>query len=281
MFSGKTLLAGVVGWPVSHSLSPGLHGFWLAEYGIDGAYLPLSVRPEDLEAVLRCLPRMGFAGVNVTVPHKEAAFAIVDRTDAACSRIGAVNTVVVAGDGTLTGSNTDGFGFMENLAAGVPGWRAEAGPGVVLGAGGAARGVCWALVDAGVPEIRLVNRTRARAEALAGELGEHVRVFPWEARAEALMGARLLVNTTVLGMTDQDPLVLDLDDLPTDALVYDIVYSPLETGLLAAARARGNPIVDGLGMLLHQARPGFAAWFGRAPEVTEDLRRAVSDTLAK
>ncbi|MEO5335438.1 MAG: shikimate dehydrogenase [Magnetospirillum sp. WYHS-4] len=278
ILTGRARLAGVMGWPVSHSLSPRLHGFWLDRYGIDGAYLPLAVRPEDCEVVIRLLPRLGFAGANVTVPHKETAFAVVDELEPLARRIGAVNTLVVREDGGLLGRNTDAFGFLENLRAGQPGFRSAAGPAVVLGAGGAARAVVAALVDDGVPDLRLVNRSRDRAENLAATLGGPIRVVDWADRAAALDGAVLLVNTTTLGMKGQPPLDLDLAVLPPEALVTDIVYAPLETPLLAAARARGNPAVDGLGMLLHQARPGFAAWFGREPEVTDELRAFVLAT---
>lgn len=273
--SGHSRIAGVMGWPVAHSRSPRLHGYWLRQYGVDGAYIPLAVRPEQFAAALRALPMLGFAGVNVTVPHKEAALGAVDRSDPAARRIGAVNTIVVAADGTLDGRNSDGFGFMGNLRAGVPGWSPKAGPAAILGAGGAARAVAVALLDAGVPEIRIVNRTTERAERLSQDIGGPFRVYGWADRAAALGDAALLVNTTVLGMSGQPPLELALDRLPMTALVNDIVYLPLETALLAGARARGNRVVDGLGMLLHQARPGFAAWFGVEPEVTPELRRFV------
>ncbi len=278
MLSGRSRIAGVMGWPVAHSRSPRLHGYWLWQYGIDGAYVPLPVRPEQFAAALRALPMLGFAGVNVTVPHKEAALGAVDRSDSAARRIGAVNTIVVALDGTLDGRNSDGFGFTENLRAGVPGWSPKAGPAVILGAGGAARAVAVALLDGSVPEIRIVNRTTERAERLSGDIGGPFRVYGWADRANALGDAALLVNTTTLGMSGQPPLVLTLDRLPTTAVVNDIVYSPLETALLAAAKARGNRVVDGLGMLLHQARPGFAAWFGVEPAVTPELRRFVLET---
>lgn len=277
--TGEARKAGVMGWPVSHSRSPALHNFWIARYGIDGAYLPLPVRPEQIEQALRALPVLGFAGCNLTIPHKEAALAMVDRSDASARRIGAVNTVVVAPDGTLDGSNTDAFGFIENLRSSIPRWNPAAGPAAVLGAGGAGRAVLAALQDAGVPEIRLLNRNRARAEGLAAEFGGAVTMRPWEERAEALAGAALLVNTTSLGMKGAEPLDLTLDLLPPEAVVNDIVYVPLETPLLAAARRRGNRVVDGLGMLLHQARPGFAAWFGVEPEVTPALRAAILETF--
>jgi shikimate dehydrogenase len=266
-----------MGWPVGHSRSPLLHNHWLAEYGIDGAYVPLAVRPDALAAALRALPALGVAGVNLTVPHKERAVAVMDRLDESARRIGAVNTVVVK-DGGLEGRNTDGYGFIENLRAGAKSWRGADGPAVVVGAGGAARAIVVALIDAGAPEIRLVNRTFARAEALATEFGPPLVAVKWDQRDAALDGSALLVNATSLGMTGQKPLELALDALPRSTVVTDAVYVPLETALLAAARARGNPCVDGLGMLLHQARPGFAAWFGRDPEVTPELRAYVLST---
>ncbi len=274
ILSGKARLAGVMGWPVGHSLSPRLHGFWLERYGIDGAYVPLAVAPARFERALAALAHMGFRGVNLTLPHKEAALGLCDEVAPLAQRIGAVNTLVFE-DGRLKGDNTDAFGFLENLRQGAPGWEPPSGPALVLGAGGAARAVAVALLDAGVPEMRLANRTAARAEALARALGDRVTPVPWQSRGEALEGLALLVNTTSLGMTGQPALDLDLDPLPQEALVSDIVYAPLETPLIARARARGNPAVDGLGMLLHQARPGFEAWYGVAPEVTAELRAFV------
>lgn len=273
--SGKARIAGVMGWPVGHSRSPLLHGHWLAHHQIDGAYVPLPVAPENLGQAIRALPALGFAGVSLTLPHKETALAHLDRIDAIARRIGAVNTIVVAPDGSIEGSNTDGFGFLANLEAGAPDWCARGGPAVVVGAGGAARAVCAALVDAGAPEIRIVNRTHARAAALAGDMGARCSAIDWSARADALIQASLLVNTTSLGMTGQPDLDLDLGRLPPSAVVNDIVYIPLETPLLVGARARGHKVVDGLGMLLHQGRPGFRAWFGVAPEVTDALRREI------
>ena len=272
ILSGKARLAGVLGWPVGHSRSPRLHGWWLDRYGVDGAYVPLAVRPDDLAAVVAALPRMGFVGANLTVPHKEAALALVDEVDSLAARIGAINTLVIRPDGGVEGRNTDAFGFLENLRRGAPGWRPDCGPAVVLGAGGAARAVVAALAAAGVPEIRLANRSAPRAEALAADFGSAVRPVSWDERSAALDGAHLLVNTTTLGMAGQPPLDLDLAPLPAAALVNDIVYVPLETPLLAAARARGHRVVDGLGMLLWQAAPGFEAWFGIRPDVTADLR---------
>lgn len=278
--TAKGRVAGVMGWPVGHSRSPRLHGHWLAQYGVDGAYVPMAVPPDRIGEALRALSALGFAGCNVTLPHKEAAFAAMDELDDTARRMGAVNTVVVLPDGRLRGANTDGFGFMENLRHGAPDWRADAGPAVVIGAGGAARAIIVALLDAGAPEVRLTNRTAPRAAALRDELAsvglaERVTVADWVSRETLTAEANLLVNTTTQGMTGQPALELELDGLPPSALVTDAVYTPLETPLLAAARTRGNRVVDGLGMLLHQARPGFKAWFGVEPEVTAELRAAV------
>lgn len=278
--TGSAKLAGVMGWPIKHSRSPRLHGYWLQRYGIDGAYLPLAVSPEHLEPALRGLRALGFRGVNLTLPHKEAVTLLIDEISETAKRIGAVNTIVVGEDGRLRGDNTDGFGFVANLQAGAPSWHAADGPAVLLGAGGAARAVAVALIDQGVPALRLVNRTRERAERLADALGalapdQTIEVVAWEERDAALGGAGLLVNTTSLGMSGQPLLEIALNDLPSAATVTDIVYAPLETQLLAAARGRGNSVVDGLGMLLHQGRPGFSAWFGVDPDVTDELRTIV------
>jgi len=277
MPSGKARIAGIIGWPIAHSRSPRLHGHWLQRYGIDGAYVPMAVRPEHAERAIAALPMLGFAGVNVTVPHKQTALAVADLVDPVARRIGAVNTLVVQPDGRLHGRNTDAHGFLANLQQGAPDWRAKAGPAVVLGAGGAARAVAAALVDAGVPALRVVNRSLDRAEALAADIGGPIHVIPWADRATALGDVALLVNTTTLGMSGQPALDLGLDGLPPRAVVNDIVYAPLETALLAQARRHGNPVVDGIGMLLHQARPGFAAWFGVDPVVDDELRRVVLD----
>jgi shikimate dehydrogenase len=267
-----------MGWPVGHSLSPLLHGYWLTTHAIDGAYVPLAVKPEDFADAVRMLPKLGFAGANVTIPHKQAAMACVDELDDVAVRIGAVNTIVVRRDGRLWGTNTDAYGFLENLKAKHPAWDPAAGPAVVIGAGGAARAVVVALLDAGVASVRLTNRSRARADALARDLQsglapqkQTIEVTDWDLRSIALAGAGLLVNTTSLGMTGQPALDLDLAHLPKDAAVYDIVYVPLETDLLKAAKAAGHPTIDGIGMLLHQARPGFAAWFGIEPAVDQAL----------
>jgi shikimate dehydrogenase len=274
-FSGKALLAGVIGWPVGHSRSPRLHNYWLARYGIDGVYVPLAVQPDDLALVLKALPRMGFRGVNLTIPHKEAALALVDRLTPAAQAIGAVNTILVQPQGRLLGDCTDGQGFLANIQQNAPGWQAKQGPGVLIGAGGAASAIGWTLLAAGIPELRLVNRTQEKARKLASHLGPRCRPIAWEEREAALAGAQILINATSLGMTGQPQLDLDLGLLPERALVADIVYAPLETPLLAQARARGNLAVDGIGMLLHQGVPGFKAWFGQTPEVTPELRAHV------
>jgi shikimate dehydrogenase len=279
---GTTRLAGIMGWPVAHSRSPLVHGFWLDETGTDGAYVPLPARPEHIEQALRALPILGFRGCNLTIPHKQTALHIADRVEPSARRIGAVNTIIVAPDGTLEASNTDMFGFSENLREGVPHWEPAAGPAVVLGAGGSARAVVAALTNAGVAEIRIVNRTLSRAEIVARDLetsATRITVHPWSEVSNVQRHAGLLVNTTSLGMSGEPPLVLDLL-LPPTAPVVDIVYVPLETDLLSAARRRGNPVVDGLGMLLHQARPGFEAWFGASVRVTPELRATIVATLA-
>ena len=273
--TGKTRVAGVFGWPVDHSRSPRLHGYWLREFGIDGAYIPFATHPTKLEQAIRALPALGFRGGNVTLPHKERALSCVDQATELARRIGAVNTLIVREDGSILGDNSDGYGFTANLAQFQPDWRGAAGPAIVLGAGGAARAIVVALLDAGAPEIRLVNRTTRRAEEIAEAVGGPVKVLPWDAREAALKGAALLVNSTNLGQAGQAPLDLDLRNLPKEAIVYDIVYVPLMTELLKAAQARGNKIVDGIGMLLHQARPGFKAWFGQDPQVTPELRAFV------
>lgn len=278
MLSAKARIAGVMGWPVSHSRSPRLHGYWLERYAVDGAYIPLPVPPGQVETALRALPVLGFRGANLTVPHKTEGLAICDELDPLARRIGAVNTVVVGEDGRLIGSNTDAYGFIENLRRNSA-WRSGDAPAVVLGAGGAARAVCVALLDAGAKSVRIANRTRLRAEDLADELGAAVEAVDWETRDAVLENAGLLVNTTTLGMTGQPQLDIDLSALPEGAVVCDIVYVPLETKLLATARAGGHQTVDGLGMLLYQAQPGFEAWFGIRPEVDDSLRRFMLDDL--
>lgn len=276
LLTGHARLAGVLGWPVSHSRSPRLHGVWLDRHGIDGAYLPLPVHPDRFAAAVRALADLGFRGANVTIPHKQAAFEVCDLVDATAHRAGAVNTLVFR-EGRIAGSNTDGFGFLESVRDQAQGWQPQAGPAVLLGAGGAARAIAAALLDAGCPRVTLVNRSRARAEALARDLGGAIAV----ADVPPMENAALLVNTTSLGMQGQPPLDIDLAPLPAAAVVADIVYVPLETPLLAAARARGLRAVDGLGMLLHQARPGFEAWFGTAPQVDAALRDVVAADIPR
>ena len=272
-------IAGVLGWPVAHSRSPMIHGHWLETHGISGSYMPLPVRPDDVHGVIRALPSLGFAGVNVTVPHKEAALAAADDADDLARRIGAANTLVVK-DGLIHATNTDAYGFMANLHEGLPDFDVTSGPALVLGAGGAARAILVGLLDAGVPRIVVANRTRARAEHLVGALRDsRLGVIDWSARGDVLESISLLINTTSLGMAGHDPLDMPLDNLKAGTVVTDIVYAPLETGLLAAARARGNFTIDGLGMLLHQAVPGFEAWFGVRPTVTDALRDLVLEDL--
>ncbi len=250
---------------------------------MDGAYVPLPVRPEHISEALRALPALGFRGCNLTIPHKQTALSVVDRVEPLARRIGAVNTIVVAPDGSLEASNTDAFGFRENLREAAPQWDPESGPAVILGAGGSARAVVAALTDAGVAEIRIINRTLLRAETVARDLATpttRITVHSWSEASSMQRDAGLLVNTTSLGMVGEPPLLIDLSPLPLPAPVVDIVYAPLETSLLAAARKQGHPVVDGLGMLLHQGRPGFEAWFGAPVQVTSALRAAIVSTLA-
>ena len=275
----RFLLAGVMGWPVMHSRSPKLHNYWFERYGLAGTYVPLAIQPEALEKALRALPALGFAGCNLTIPHKEQALRIVDHADARARRIGAISCVTVNPDGSLTGTNNDWYGFVENLREAFPGWRADAGPAVVMGAGGASRAVVDALIHEGAKEIRLINRTRARAESLAAALGGPVSVLGWDERHKALEGAALLVNTTSQGMVGNPPLDLSLDALPRTADVCDIIYIPGETPLLKAARERGARTVNGLGMLLHQGRPAWRSWFDREVEVTGELRALIEATI--
>src|SRR5262245_16366751 len=275
----RFLLAGVMGYPVMHSRSPRLHNYWMARYGLTGTYVPLAIESGRLAAALRALPALGFSGCNLTIPHKQAALAVVDEVDKVACAIGAISCVVVRADGSLAGTNNDCFGFVENILQHEPDWRADAGPAVVVGAGGGGRAVVWSLADRGAREIRLVNRTFERAKRLAQEFGGPIAVLPWEERHAALDGAAMLVNATSQGMVGEKPLDLDLVRLPVRALVADIVYIPRETPLLAAARERGHRTVNGLGMLLHQARPAWKAWFGIETQVTPELRALIEATL--
>jgi shikimate dehydrogenase len=273
--TGRAKKAGIMGWPVGHSKSPALHGFWLRQHNIDGAYVPMPVKPEDLTQALKALPALGFAGVNLTVPHKEAAMSVVDDISDVAKMVGAINTIIVKPNGRLHGTNTDAFGFIENLRQNISGFDATKGPCVVLGAGGAARAVCAAMKAAGCTDIRIANRTSARSQALAADFGPTVKSIQWEKVQHEMADAAVLVNATSLGMTGQPALEIDLSVLSQTALVTDLVYAPLETPLLAAAKQRGNATVDGLGMLLYQAQAGFEAWFGIKPEVTAALRAHV------
>jgi shikimate dehydrogenase len=277
--SDRFLLAGVMGWPVMHSRSPMIHNHLLAKHGLTGVYVPLAIRPEQLAGALRGLAPLGFSGCNITIPHKEQALRIVNEVTPVARRIGAVSCVIVREDGSLAGTNNDCYGFTENMLQRQPAWRADAGPAIVIGAGGGARAIVYALAERGAREILVVNRTLARAEALARKFGSPVTAIAWDDRSRVLDGAATLVNTTSQGMVGQPPLDLSLDRLPTSAVVSDIVYVPVVTPLLAAARRRGNPTVDGLGMLLHQVRPAWKAWFGIDPEITADLRAKVEATL--
>jgi shikimate dehydrogenase len=272
-------LAGVMGWPVAHSRSPRIHNYWLAQHGLNGNYVLLPVEPANLKIALPGLAALGFRGCNVTIPHKVEAMRLVHSVDPIAQRMGALNTIVVQADGSLKGFNNDGFGYIQSLLEAQPDWRADAGPVTVLGAGGAARAVVLSLADRGAKEIRLLNRSLEKAQALESEFGGPVKALPWDERHAALEGVALLVNTTDRGMHGTPALDLNLDKLPRGALVSDVIYVPLETPLLAAARQRGNPTVNGLGMLLHQARPAFQAWFGVMPEVTPALRRLIEATL--
>lgn len=268
-------LAGVIGCPIAHSKSPRMHKHWLQRYGLPGDYVPLHVEPADLETVIRAMPKMGFVGANITIPHKVAVMQIADQISDRATLIGAANTLIFMADGRIYADNTDGYGFMANLRQNAPDWDPTSGPAAVLGAGGAARAVIVALADAGVSEIFLSNRTRAKADALRTEFGTRIRVVDWVQASNMLEGAATVVNTTSLGMVGQPALRVPLDGLRAGTLVTDLVYNPLRTDLLTDAHARGCVTVDGLGMLLHQGVPGFERWFGVRPQVDADLRRVV------
>ncbi|MEQ6249553.1 shikimate dehydrogenase [Sulfitobacter sp. HNIBRBA3233] len=267
-------LAGVIGSPIAHSKSPQLHRHWLETNGIPGYYIPMDVAPDDLERVLRTLPTMGFVGVNVTIPHKEAVMQIADLVTDRAILIGAANTLIFRKDGKIHADNTDGYGFLENLRNGAPDWNPKSGPAAVLGAGGAARAVIASLLDAGVPEILLSNRTRVRADKLKQDFGSRLHVFDWVQAGNMIDDAALLVNTTSLGMIGKGELRVPLDGLSPRTVVTDLVYAPLKTQLLATAEEIGCPTVDGLGMLLHQAVPAFERWFGTRPVVDRATRAA-------
>jgi shikimate dehydrogenase len=273
--SERIPLAGVIGSPVAHSKSPLLHRHWLERYGIRGFYIPMDVAQADLRQVLTALPKMGFVGINVTIPHKEKILGLADLVSDRAALIGAANTLIFRADGKVHADNTDGIGFIENLRQGAPGWDPLAGPAAVLGAGGAARAVVSALSEQGVREIRVSNRTRSRAEGLRAEFGPKIVVYDWVQAGPMLEGATTVVNTTSLGMVGKAEFKVPLDALSPEAVVTDLVYVPLETTFLTEARRRGCVTVDGLGMLLHQAAPGFERWFGRRPEVDAAARAVI------
>ena len=268
-------LAGVIGSPIAHSRSPALHAYWLKRYGLKGHYVPLDIAQSDLRDALRMMPKMGFVGCNVTIPHKEAILQIADVVTDRAALIGAANTLIFRKDGKIHADNTDGAGFIANLRQNAPHWKPASGPAVVFGAGGAARAVIAALIEVGVPEIRLTNRTRARAEAIKADFGAKITVQEWVQAPAMLDGAATVVNTTALGMTGKSDFNVPLETLSPTALVTDIVYTPLTTQFLIEAQDKGCTVVDGLGMLLHQAAPGFERWFGQRPEVDEATRAAV------
>ena len=275
----RFLLAGVMGWPVMHSRSPMVHNYWFEKHGLAGRYLPLAIRPEHLAGALRGLHPLGFAGVNITIPHKQEAMKIVHEVDALAKSIGAISCVMVRPDGSLAGTNNDCYGFIQAIRQEQPGWRPDSGPITVIGAGGGSRAVCYGLAQEGAREIRLVNRTFERAKEIAEEFSGPIKALRWDDRHEALDGAATVVNTTSQGMVGNPALDLRLDKLPRSALAADIIYIPLETPFLAAARKRGNRTINGLGMLLNQARPAWKAWFGIEPEVTPELRAMVERTI--
>jgi shikimate dehydrogenase len=271
----KIPLAGVIGSPIAHSKSPRLQNYWLKTYGIPGHYIPMDVSQDDLRQVLETLPKLGFVGINVTLPHKERVLEIADLATDRATLIGAANTLIFRGDGRVHADNTDGYGFLENLRSGAPDWNPKAAPAAVLGAGGAARAVIASLLDAGVPEIFLSNRTRVRADKLKFDFGNRIQVFDWVQAGNMIEHASLVVNTTSLGMSGHGDMRVPLDGLRPETVVTDLVYTPLETKLLEAARLAGCTTVDGLGMLLHQAVPGFERWFGQRPVVDQKTRDVV------
>lgn len=267
--------AAVIGNPISHSLSPKLHNYWLNRYHLDGEYTALAVTEDELAETLNSMPRQGFIGANVTIPHKVSVLQFADQISDRATLIGAANTLIFKKDGKIIADNTDGYGFMANIRQGAPEWDPKAGPAAIFGAGGAARAIIVALADAGVPEILLSNRTRPKAEALKAEFGTRIQVVDWVQANTMLAEARTVINTTSLGMTGGQAFKVPLDELRPGAVVTDIVYNPLRTEFLKAAEKAGCTTVDGLGMLLHQGVPGFERWFGKRPEVDQDTRRAV------
>ncbi len=268
-------LAGVIGHPVAHSRSPTLHGYWLKRYGIKGHYIPMDIAQADLKEALTFLPKLGFVGLNVTIPHKETVLALADVVTDRAALIGAANTLIFRKDGKVHADNTDGAGFIANLKQHAPHWSAQSGPAAIFGAGGAARAVIAALIELGVPEVRIANRTQPRAVALRADFGARLQVYDWVQAANMLQGARLVINSTSLGMVGKPDFRVPLDALDAGCVVTDLVYTPLMTQFLIEAQDRGAHIVDGLGMLLHQAAPGFERWFNHRPEVDDATRAAV------
>lgn len=275
MTDHKIPLAGVIGSPIAHSKSPALHGHWLKTYGLKGAYIPMDVTDSNLEEVIRTLPKMGFVGLNITIPHKVAALEIADQITDRATLIGAANTLIFRRDGKIHADNTDGYGFIANLKQGAPGWQPASGAAVVLGAGGAARAIIASLIEVGTTRIILTNRTRLKAEDLKSEFGSKVEVVDWVQAGNVLEEATTVINTTSLGMTGAPEFRVPLDGLRPGTVVTDIVYTPLKTRLLQEAEQAGCITVDGLGMLLHQAVPAFERWFGVRPEVDVNTRSAV------
>jgi len=273
--SDKIPLAAVIGHPVAHSKSPNVHGYWLRKYGLKGHYIPMDIAPEKISDLLPRLADLGFVGANVTIPHKEKVMELADLITDRATLIGAANTLIFRKDGRIHADNTDGYGFIENIRQKIPDWDPKTGPAVVLGAGGASRAVLASLLDVGVPRILLTNRTRQRAEKLREDFGHRIQVVEWVQAGNALEEADIVVNTTSLGMIGKPEMRVPLDGLKPGAVVNDLVYAPLRTRLLATAEERGCRVVDGLGMLLHQAVPGFERWFGKRPVVDENARAAV------
>ncbi len=276
----RFLMAGVMGWPVMHSRSPLMHNHWFAQEKLKGVYVPLAIQPENLERALRSLHALGFSGCNLTIPHKQKALQIVDEIDSVALKMGAISCVAVKDDGRLVGSNNDAAGFIRNVKEFQPDWQASKGPIVVIGAGGGSRAVCQGLIQEGATEIRLVNRHLERAQIIQADLGGPIQAYAWQDRADLMADASMVVNTTSQGMVGQTPLDIQLDKLPISALATDIVYTPLETPFLRQARLRGNPILNGLGMLLHQGPLGWKAWFGIEPKVTPELRKLLEQSLS-
>jgi shikimate dehydrogenase len=279
MMAGDFILAGVMGWPIAQSRSPILHNYWIEKYNLNGRYVPLAVRPERLSDAIRGLPALGFRGCNLTMPHKQLAMTMVDSLTDTAKRIGAVNCIVVGEGNKLSGTNNDGNGYVLSVQEVAPQWRPSDGPIAILGAGGAARAIIVALIERRVSEIRLINRTFEKAERLAKEFGTAIKPIAWDQRADAIADVALLTNATNQGMIGQPPLEISLDKLSSRTLVSDLIYVPPETPFLTTAKARGNVIINGLGMLLHQARPAFEAWFGVMPEITPDLRALIMATF--